>query len=54
MGKDKEPMVQRTLKIPLALWEAAKAKAADQARTPLSVVIRRLLERWLKGEIDLG
>jgi hypothetical protein len=34
------------------LWDAAKEKAA-RTLTPLTAVIRRLLEKWLRGEVDL-
>ena len=47
---DKEPMVIRSLSIPRSLWETAKEKAG---LISLSAVIRRLLEKWIKGEIDL-
>lgn len=49
--KDKKAMVRRGLKVDLSLWEKAKTKAGI---TPISAVIRRLLEKWLKDEVDIN
>ena len=38
---------QRTVRIPDALWEAAKAKAEERGEN-LSDVIRKALERYVK------
>jgi len=45
-----EQMRQRAVKFPDDLWEQAQKKAGTM---PLSVILRRLLERWVKGEISL-
>jgi len=37
------------ISLPNHLWEAAKIKAGI---TPMSAIIRRLLEKWLSGEIS--
>jgi predicted CopG family antitoxin len=49
-NRSQEPMIIRTLSIPRDLWEEAKEKAGLMS---LSAVIRRLLEKWIRGEIDL-
>ena len=41
-----EPMVMRSIRVPLDLWEQAKAQAAAERRD-LSVVVRELLEVYL-------
>lgn len=42
-------MVQRSLKVPLSLWESAQLKADA---VPLAEIIRTFLEGWLYGLID--
>lgn len=41
------PMVMRSIRVPLALWTAAKTKA-DERDENLSDVIRAALERYVK------
>ena len=49
---DKKPYDKRLIfRLPSTLFEAAKAKAGI---TPLSAIVRRLIEKWVKGEIDLN
>ena len=48
--ENKKPMVIKTLSITPELWEEARAKAG---LISLSAVIRRLLEKWIAGKIDL-
>jgi hypothetical protein len=48
--QDMEKMVRRGLRIDLELWEQAKTKAG---LIPISVIIRLLLKKWIKGEINL-
>ncbi len=43
----KPPMVMRSIRVPAALWEAAKAKA-DERQENISDVIREALERYVK------
>lgn len=43
-------MVTRGLSVSLSLWEQAQKKAGMR---PMSAIIRRLLEKWVKGEIEL-
>lgn len=43
----KPNMVMRSLRVPEALWEAAKAKA-DERQENISDVIREALERYVK------
>lgn len=50
MTEQTEQMKPRGIKFPSNLWEAAKEKAGTM---PLSVILRRLLEKWVKGEISL-
>ena len=52
--KERPIMVRKNLYMPRALWDNAKEKA-DQIESGMSLaqVVRRLLERWLKGEIGL-
>lgn len=50
-NRGKKPMDLHHIRFPANLWQAAKEKAGEM---PLAVIIRRLLERWVKGEIDLG
>ena len=55
MNKEKEQrssnqMKPRQIKFPEELWKTAQVKAGT---IPVSVVIRRLVERWVKGEISL-
>jgi len=45
-------MVNRLIQVNLELWDEAMAKAKSQGRS-LVAVIRRFLELWVKGEIDL-
>lgn len=42
----KRPMVMRSIRVPLALWERLKAKA-DEDEKDVSQVIRELIERYL-------
>lgn len=44
---NKPPMVMRSLRVPLPLWEAALAKAAERQEN-ISDVIRDALERYVK------
>lgn len=48
--KENKPMKNRMLRFPDDTWEQAKAKAGMR---PLSAVVRRLVEMWLDGKIDL-
>lgn len=43
----KPKMVIRSLRVPLKLWDAAKAKA-DEREENISDVIREALERYVK------
>lgn len=43
----KPVMVMRSLRVPLKLWEAARAKA-DEREENISDVIREALERYVK------
>ena len=43
----KPPMVMRAIRVPLRLWDEAKAKA-DEREENISDVIRRALERYVK------
>lgn len=43
-------MKPKQIKFPEDLWETAQAKAGT---IPVSVVIRRLVEKWTKGQISL-
>lgn len=45
-----EKTIRRPVTIPAELWEAAKKKAGTLS---VSAVIRRLLEKWVKGDISL-
>ncbi len=49
-GDKPPPMVTRNIAVPLDFWEDCKQKAGIR---PLSAVIRKLLEMWLKGEIKI-
>lgn len=42
----KRPMVMRSIRVPLKLWEKAKAKA-DVEEKDISQVVRELLERYV-------
>lgn len=46
----KQPKRPRSVKISDTLWEKAKKKAG---LIPVSAVIRELLDKWIRGEIDL-
>jgi hypothetical protein len=48
--KEGEKMKSFTMRMPPSLIEAAQERAG---LIPLSVVIRTLVEMWLRGEIDL-
>lgn len=51
MSEDKKiPMIIRSVSMSLELWERAKVKAG---LTPLSAIIRVLLEGWLEGEFKI-
>jgi predicted CopG family antitoxin len=43
-------MIRRSISIPAELWEAARVKAGTLS---VSAVVRRLLEKWVRGEIGL-
>lgn len=43
----KPPMVMRSIRVPAALWESAKAKAEERQES-LSEVIREALERYVR------
>jgi hypothetical protein len=43
----KPPMVMRSIRVPLRLWNEAKAKA-DEREENISDVIREALERYIK------
>lgn len=45
----KRPMVMRSVRVPLKLWEAAKARADEEERD-ISEVVRTLLERYVGGK----
>lgn len=45
----KPPMVMRSVRVPLRLWEAAKAKA-DGEELNISDVVREALERYVSDE----
>lgn len=45
----KEPMVMRSLRVPIDLWKAAKDKA-DAEKKDISQVVRELLERYVGGK----
>ena len=48
--KEQGQMKNRQIRFPDSLWAKGKAKAGI---TPLSAVIRKLLEMWIAGKIDL-
>ncbi len=41
------------VRVPDELHKAVKDKAEKELR-PISAVIRKLLEKWVKGEVDLN
>ena len=43
----KKPMIQRTLRVPEALWVAA-LKRADERGESLSEAVRKFLERYVR------
>lgn len=45
----KKPMVMRSIRVPLKLWEAAKDRADTEERD-ISEVVRTLLERYVRGK----
>lgn len=45
----KPPMVMRSVRVPLKLWEKAKRKA-DEREENISDVVRAALERYTKDE----
>lgn len=45
----KPPMIQKTYRVPVTLYEAAMAKAEEQQEN-LSDVIRDALERYVAGQ----
>lgn len=47
MAPAKPKMVMRSLRVPEALWDAARAKA-DERQENISDVIREALERYVK------
>lgn len=48
--KDDEPMKPFSVRMPANLVEDVSRKAGT---IPLAVIIRRLLEKWLKGEVSI-
>jgi len=40
------------IRLPVGLHKAVKDKAEKELR-PVSAIVRRLLEKWVKGEVDL-
>lgn len=44
-------MVNRSVSVQLSLWDAAQRKAG---LAPISAVIRILLRKWMKGEIEIS
>ena len=46
----KEPMVMRSIRTPLGLWDASKEKA-DQEGSDISTVVRELLEEYLERPV---
>lgn len=53
MKKDDDRMVVKSYSTTIELWQSAKDKAEKNAQT-MSAVIRRLLEKWLKGGVDIN
>jgi len=49
--KGDEKMINRSISIELSLWEQAKRKAGF---APLSAIIRALLRKWIRGEIEIS
>ena len=45
----KPPMVMRAIRVPLRLWDEAKAKA-DEREENISDVIRAALERYVRSK----
>ena len=45
----KKPMVMRSIRVPIKLWEAAKEQA-DTEEKDISQVVRELLERYVRGK----
>lgn len=45
----KQPMVMRSIRVPLRLWEAAKA-LADERDESISDVVRELLEEYVRRQ----
>ena len=41
------------VRVPDELHKAVKGKAEKELR-PVSAVVRKLLEKWVKGEVDLN
>jgi hypothetical protein len=48
-GVPKPNMVMRSIRVPLALWEAAKTKASERDEN-ISDVVREALERYVKSK----
>jgi hypothetical protein len=48
--RGKSKMVQRSISIEPEFWEQCKQKAGLK---PISAVVRRLLELWLEGKINI-
>ncbi|GIK43879.1 MAG: hypothetical protein BroJett011_77120 [Chloroflexota bacterium] len=48
--REKSKMVQRSISIEPNFWERCKEKAG---LTPISAIVRRLLELWLEGKIKI-
>ena len=49
-GKEKEKMVNRSVSVPLSLWNEARKKAGLGS---LSAVIQKFLRLWVAGKINL-
>lgn len=52
-GRTKEIMIIKSFSVPESLWGQALKKAEENAQS-LSAVIRILIEKWLKGEVDIS
>jgi hypothetical protein len=49
-GERRQRMIQKAIYFEPDIWDRARQKAG---LTPLAAIIRRLVELWLKGKIDL-
>jgi hypothetical protein len=48
--RDKPKMIQRSISVEPDFWIQCKEKAG---LTPISAIVRRLLELWLEGKIKI-